>query len=315
MLRFLKTYALPVAMAVGCSLYLLFAYTPALVPAGEVMEPIIGTFFPCCIFLILFFTFVRLDYHQLRLTRWHLVMLLCAVGVTGALTGALLLFTPAHSDSRLIIEAIITITIAPCASAAPVITTKLGGSLAHSTTYTLLSALTATVCIPAIFPILEGNHDVAFWTAFLYVLQRTASVLLLPLVAGYLMQHLCPPFCRWICTHPNLSFYSWCVALSIVSGVTLRNILHAGASAHLLTIIALLSLVTSIVLFGIGRGIGYHYGEPICCGQAMFQKNAAMAIWVAVTYLNPAASIGAGCYILWQNIINSIELALNKNDR
>ena len=25
-------------------------------------------------------------------------------------------------------------------------------------------------------------------------------------------------------------------------------------------------------------------------------------------YLSPVASIGAGCYVLWQNIINSIEL-------
>ena len=25
-------------------------------------------------------------------------------------------------------------------------------------------------------------------------------------------------------------------------------------------------------------------------------------------YLNPVASVGAGCYVLWQNIINSLEL-------
>jgi BASS family bile acid:Na+ symporter len=25
-------------------------------------------------------------------------------------------------------------------------------------------------------------------------------------------------------------------------------------------------------------------------------------------YLNPVASVGAGCYVLWQNIINSIEI-------
>ena len=40
----------------------------------------------------------------------------------------------------------------------------------------------------------------------------------------------------------------------------------------------------------------------------MFQKNTGMAIWVAYMYLNPVASIGAGCYVLWQNIINSYEI-------
>jgi BASS family bile acid:Na+ symporter len=29
---------------------------------------------------------------------------------------------------------------------------------------------------------------------------------------------------------------------------------------------------------------------------------------VAYTYLNPVASVGAGCYVLWQNIVNSVEL-------
>jgi BASS family bile acid:Na+ symporter len=29
---------------------------------------------------------------------------------------------------------------------------------------------------------------------------------------------------------------------------------------------------------------------------------------MAYTYLNPLSSVGTGCYILWQNIINSIEI-------
>jgi len=33
-----------------------------------------------------------------------------------------------------------------------------------------------------------------------------------------------------------------------------------------------------------------------------------LSIWVAYMYLNPVSSIGAGCYVLWQNIINSLEL-------
>jgi BASS family bile acid:Na+ symporter len=43
-------------------------------------------------------------------------------------------------------------------------------------------------------------------------------------------------------------------------------------------------------------------------GQALFQKNTALSIWVSYMYLNPVASVGAGCYVLWQNVINSLEL-------
>ena len=40
----------------------------------------------------------------------------------------------------------------------------------------------------------------------------------------------------------------------------------------------------------------------------MFQKNTALAIWVSWLYLSPLSSVGAGCYVLWQNMINSYEL-------
>ena len=72
--------------------------------------------------------------------------------------------------------------------------------------------------------------------------------------------------------------------------------------------IALLSLVLCFVLFAIGRSVGRRMGDEINGGQASFQKNTALSIWVAYTYLNPMASVGAGCYVLWQNIINSLEL-------
>ncbi|MCD8288961.1 MAG: hypothetical protein LUC26_03490, partial [Prevotella sp.] len=38
------------------------------------------------------------------------------------------------------------------------------------------------------------------------------------------------------------------------------------------------------------------------------QKNTTVAIWVATVFLNPLSSVGPGCYILWQNTINSIEI-------
>ena len=107
---------------------------------------------------------------------------------------------------------------------------------------------------------------------------------------------------------PNLSFYFWAISLSITTGITVKNIVHSNASLTLLLLIALFTFVLCFIQFGIGRAIGRWLGEEINAGQALFQKNTALSIWVAYMYLNPVASVGAGCYVLWQNIINSIEI-------
>ena len=107
---------------------------------------------------------------------------------------------------------------------------------------------------------------------------------------------------------PNLSFYCWAISLSITTGITVKNIVHSEASLTLLLSIAAATFVLCFVQFGIGRLVGRHLGEEVNAGQALFQKNTALSIWVAYMYLHPVASIGAGCYVLWQNIINSLEL-------
>ena len=94
----------------------------------------------------------------------------------------------------------------------------------------------------------------------------------------------------------------------IVTGTTVKNIVHAQATVVFLTVIALLVLVLCLVQFAVGRFIGHYFGHAQEAGQALGQKNTAFAIWLSITYMNPLASVGPGCYILWQNIINSVEI-------
>jgi BASS family bile acid:Na+ symporter len=176
------------------------------------------------------------------------------------------------------------------------------------TAYVVISAFASALIIPAVFPLLERGAGLGFWQVFLIILQKLALVLVLPLLLGWWVQHYAKRFCAWLVSIPDLSFYLWAAQLSVTSGVTVRNIVHSEAGLSLLVMIALLSLVLCFVLFLIGRSIGRHLGEEICSGQASFQKNTALSIWVAYTYLNPMASVGAGCYVLWQNIVNSVEL-------
>ena len=87
-----------------------------------------------------------------------------------------------------------------------------------------------------------------------------------------------------------------------------RSFFLTQASALLLVPIAVLGLVVCIVQFAVGRYVGRHCGREMETGQALGQKNTAFAIWMAYAFLTPLSSVGPGCYILWQNIINSVEI-------
>ena len=306
-LRFLKDWTLPVAISVGAIIYLLFYRVPCLDDAGNTLGPVIDTVFPVAVFLTLFSTFCRVDFHQMRPHRW-LVGVLVAQLLLVALNCWIIFGVEAHPEQKILWESVLTCIIGPTATAAPVVTAKIGGNINTMTAFVVVSSLASALMIPAVFPLLERGNHLDFWTAFVIILQKVGTVLIMPLVLGWVMQHYVKRLCAWIVSIPDLSFDLWSVQLCITSGVTVRNIVHSNASLTRLLMIAALSLALCFVLFLTGRSIGRHLGDEINSGQALFQKNTALSIWVAYMYLNPVASVGAGCYVLWQNIINSLEL-------
>lgn len=307
LLRFLKDWTLPVAIAVGSVCYLTFWYVPQLDELGDTLGGVVDAVFPWMVFSTLFSTFCRIDFHQMRPHRWHIGVIVTQL-VLIALNVWLIMLVEGNLWQKLLLESLLTCIIGPAATAAPVVTAKIGGNINTMTAFVVLSSLVCSLTIPTVFPLLERGAGLDFWTAFLIILQKLAIVLLLPLALGWFMQHFAKRICVWIVSIPDLSFYLWAAQLSVTSGVTVRNIVHSEAGLSLLLMIALLSLVLCFVQFAIGRGVGHWLGDNINSGQASFQKNTALSIWVAYTYLNPMASVGAGCYVLWQNIINSLEL-------
>ena len=311
-ITFVKDWTLPVAIAVGSAAYLTFYWVPTLDTLGDRLVPVFDFIFPLSVFLTLLTTFCKVDFHQMRPHRWHVGVLVAQLLLVLAVCLVCWLLDSHASTSpftdKLLWEAMLTCIIGPSASAAPVVVGKLGGNISTMTTYTLLSALASALLIPLVFPMLEQTVHVDFLSAFLIILHKVAIVLLLPLILGWLVQHYLPAVQRRIAAMPNLSFYCWSVSLAITTGITVKNIVHSNAAVGLLVSIAIATLLLCFVQFVIGRTIGRHLGEEINAGQALFQKNTALSIWVAYMYLNPVSSIGAGCYVLWQNIINSVEL-------
>ena len=305
--NFPKERTLPCAITVGTFCYLLFYYIPSLDKPGDFLGPIFDTIFPFLLFLILLVTYCKVDFHQLRPHRWHLCVILAQLMLV--ILNVLIIFHVSKNvEQKVLWESVLTCVIAPCATAAPVVTGKLGGNINTMTTFTLLSSLIIAILIPAVFPLIENTVHISFWSAFLIILEKVATVLVLPLILAYFIRHYLHRLHQWIVSKPDLGFYLWGISLSITTGITVKNIVHSNSTATLLLMVALLSLIACILHFFIGRAIGRRYGEHINTGQAMFQKNTALAIWVSYMYLNPVASIGAGCYVLWQNIINSVEI-------
>ena len=306
-IRFLKDWTLPVSMSMGAAIYLLFAFTPQLDEAGVAMAPFFAAILPLFMFLVLFVTFCKVDFRKLRPVRWHWWVGVFQVLFIGVLM-ALILGFHLKGDSLVLMEALLMCIISPCATAAAVVTQKLGGSLEQMTTYTFLSNFLTALLVPVCFPMIEKGADITFWAAFMKILHEVFLVLIVPMLLAYIVKHHLHRLHRRIIAIRDLSYYLWACSLLIVTGTTVKNIVHAEATIWLLTAIALLGLIVCIAQFAVGRFIGHYFDHIQEAGQALGQKNTAFAIWLSSVYLNPLSSVGPGCYILWQNIVNSIEI-------
>jgi len=307
LLAFLKEWTLPVAMVAGTALYFAFAFIPALAGGAAFFGPIIDATFPLFMFLILFVTFCKVDFRQLRPVRWHLWVGLFQVLFVAIVVWVTLTFH-ATGEHLILLESVLACIIGPCAAAAAVVTSKLGGNLEEMTTYTFVSNLLTAAMVPICFPLIEPSTGIDFFGAFVLILSKVCLVLVVPMLLAYIVKHFMHPLHQWIVSVRDLSFYLWGLSLAIVTGATVKNIVHADASGAFLVAIAGLGLLLCLVQFAVGRYVGHFFGRTQESGQALGQKNTNFAIWIAYTYLHPLSSVGPGCYILWQNVINSIEI-------
>lgn len=305
--KFIKDWTLPVSIALGIIGYFLFAEIPELEPVCEWFAPISKPILPSCMFLILFVVFCKVDFRKLYPVRWHLWVAIQQIIFVWVVVGLVCVFH-LKGESLVLLEAILACIIGPCAAASSVITAKLGGSMEQMTTYTFISNFITSILIPICFPMIEKGEDISFISSFYQILYQVCIVLLVPMGLAFVVKHCFKRFHKWIIEIKDLSFYLWGGSLILVSGTTMRNIMHANTSLTFIGVIAVLGLLLCIVQFATGRFIGHYFDTVVEAGQALGQKNTPFAIWVASAYLNPLSTVGPGCYVLWQNIINSFEL-------
>ena len=191
MLNFLKNWTLPVAMLAGALGYFIFANFAFLEPTKPFMSSFIASLTPALIFAQLLLTFCKVQPHELMPSPWHGWLLLFQL-VSTSLVAALLIFVHMDGAYKEVFEGAMVCLICPTATAAAVITGKLGGSASSLTTYTLLSNILAAIVVPLMFPLVEPHADITFMAAFLKILSKVFPLLLCPFFLAMLFRYFLP---------------------------------------------------------------------------------------------------------------------------
>lgn len=306
LIAFFKQWSLPLSLLIGVIGYLLFAYVPLLQPIGEVVGPLLESLIPVVLFVLLYVTFCKIQIKEMRPRAWH--FWLQAIRVSLSAFFVWLITLTSDPNLRLVLEGMFVCVICPTAAAAPVVTEKLGGSIGSLTVYAIIANVVTSIIIPLFFPMVEKSSDISFATASLMVLRNVTTVLVIPLVLALVSRRVIPRVTDRIKEFRNLGFYLWCFNLTIITGITMRNILHASLSGTVLAILLILPLFIALLQFTIGKLVGRYYGDSISAGQALGQKNTVVGIWLTLTFLNPLAAVAPGAYVLWQNMVNALQL-------
>ena len=259
---------------------------------------------PYLIFTMLTITFCRVRPRQFELSTMLWIMLAIQ------LAGSAVVFLVLRPFSLDVAQAIFICVLCPTATAAPVVTGMLGGSVPRVAAYSVLCNLAVALLAPLLFVwVGEGAAAMSFADEFKSVALQVAPLIVLPLALAFGLYFFAPKVHSAIGSVQGVSFYLWAVSLVVVVGRAVAFILAEPAAAiPEMIVIALGAGVVCVLQFAAGRRIGRRYGDAVSGAQGLGQKNTVLAIWMALTYLTPIASIGPAAYIVWQNSINSAQL-------
>ena len=313
MRNFLRDWMLPGAIILGISLYLVYRVTPVLHPWGPVLGVAASEGQRLVIALLLFFQFVKISPHDMVLCRWHLGAL--AVQVLSFLAlAAVVAFTPA-GDIRMLLECAMLCLICPTASAAGVITDRLGGNLAGTVTYVVMMNVAATFLIPLVIPLVNPSASMGFWTYVGHIALKVFPVLILPGLVAWAIRYTTHRLQRKLMRWASNSFYIWGVGLTLAMVLATRALLRSGLGAGAIVCIVLVSMACCFVQFFLGRRMGRSPQDSLTAGQSLGQKNTGFLIWLGYNYMTPVTSVAGGLYAIWQNLFNSLELYRKEHAR
>lgn len=285
----LKPWMLPIAMVIGIIFH---EYIGA-----------VAFLSPYLIFIMLLITFCKVSPKDFKVTPFIWILLCVQV------LGSVAVYASIAPLNPTIAQGVFICILCPTATAAPVITGMLGGSVTLLATYSLFSNIAVAILAPVLFSWIGASPDIDFVDSIIIISSKVFPLILSPLAIAFLLRAFTPRLHHAIADRQSLSFYIWAVSLIIVVGNAVSFIMKEPASMiPEMLAIAFGALVACCLQFFIGRKIGARLGDKISGAQGLGQKNTVLAIWMALTYLNPISSVGPAAYVAWQNTINSLQL-------
>ena len=305
--RFIKNWALPFAILAGAVSYFVYQTLPlSLEMRGQVSDAV-TVVQPALLFMMLFLTFCKISPQQLRPHRWHWKLLAIQTLSFAALSFVAVCF-PAEGGVRILLEGAMVMMICPTATAAAVITGRLGGNVSGLVSYIIISNFVISLWSPLFLSFVNPHSGMNFGVSFFLILGKVFPLLICPLMLAWMVRYMFPSLHKRLQRYTYLTFHLWAISLSLAICVTTRNIVHSSVSIWYMVGLAIVSLLCCIVQFWSGRRIGKRFGEQITAGQALGQKNTVFSIWMAYTFLSPITAVAGGFYSVWHNVFNSWQL-------
>lgn len=283
---------LPIAMLTGASSYLLYHVMPEPIHRiGPALSSSVSALQPSLIFAMLFLTFCRIEPKDLKPHRWHWWLLLIQGGLfvlLGFAAWTLIRHVPSESHNWVvIIESAMLCLICPTATAAAVVTRKLGGDIPGITTYIVLINILTAVLVPLMVPMIQPSSDSDFWTSFSMIMAKVFPLLISPCLCAWLVRYLAPVLHARLLKYPDLPFYLWAVGLTLAIAVTTKAIVHSEMSISLILAMSVVSLLCCAFQFATGRYVGSRY-RPRRRSQQSDCRNSDVCVAHSITAFHAA---------------------------
>ena len=305
-LRFARDWTLPISMISGALAYFAWVNIPGHEAYNDIVNQSIAWIQPIFIFAMLFVSFCKVKITDFTLKWWHLWLLIFQVGIFTLLAITATLIT--NYDAEVVVQSAMLCMICPTATAAAVVTSRLGGNQATLVSYTIMINLAAAIAVPVVVPIVHTEAHMQFWPALWAILVKVFPLLICPLFFASLVRNFLPRLHALILRAKDLPFYLWAFSLALAIGVSAKSLMHTTVSIWCQVGIAVASLLACLAQFGFGKYVGTKEGERISAGQACGQKNTVFAIWLGYTFMDPVTALAGGFYSIWHNVINSYQL-------
>lgn len=296
LIRILKDFALFWAMLVGAFFY-----------------PWLWRLAPLCtytLFVMLLLSYTKIKPSDIEVTRTHVIMFI-AQWILGIIS-----YIVIEPFDPLVATGVAMLILTPTATAASVITGMLGGNIAFVTTYMIASNIAIALIGPVLISAVHPNTDGNYWAMVLAIFGKVSTLLILPLVIAWGVRYLLPKVHDKMIKLSSWTFWIWAFNIMVLMG----SAIHTFVTSEQLTIrytglLVLITMMTTLALYFLGGRCASWTRERVVNGrQTLGQKNTVFAIWLAITFLDPKVAFIPTLYIITQNIINSLELAVYRRN-